>query len=135
MCAPKDVGGMRIPDPRIMGYALRLRWEWLRRTKPDSLWALLPSSVEKRVSSMFRSSFFVIIGDGASTKLWTDSWLPAGSIPSFAPNLFKAVGRRRLGRSVRDALAGRRWVHDITGARTAQVLYEYVHLWMMLHDV
>jgi hypothetical protein len=77
----------------------------------------------------------VVVGDGASTKFWTDRWLPAGAIPSFTPNLFRAVGRRRLGRSVRDALADRRWVRDITGARTVPVLCEYVRLWMMLRDV
>jgi hypothetical protein len=132
VCAPKDVGGLGIADLKILGFALRLRWEWLRRTRPDSPWALLPSTIEKRVSSMFQSSLFVVVGDGTSAKFWTDNWLPAGAIPSFAPNLFRAVGRRRLGRSVRDALDGRRWVHDITGARTAPVLVEYVRLWRML---
>ena len=58
---------------------------------------------------MFSSSVTVEIGDGASTRFWTDAWLPAGAIPTFAPNLFKAVGRRRLGRSVKDALTDRHW--------------------------
>ena len=62
-------------------------------------------------------------------------WLPSGAIPTFAPNLFKAVGRRRLGRSVKDALTDRHWVRDITGAHTAPVLYEYVQLWARLQDV
>ena len=35
--------------------------------------------------------------------------LPVGAIPTFAPNLFKAVGGRRLGRSVKDALTDRHW--------------------------
>jgi hypothetical protein len=135
VCAPKDVGGLGIADLKILGFALRLRWEWLRRTRPDSPWALLPSTIEKRVSSMFQSSLFVVVGDGTSAKFWTDNWLPAGAIPSFAPNLFRAVGRRRLGRSVRETLDGRRWVHDIPGAHTAPVLVEYVRLWRMLRDV
>jgi hypothetical protein len=72
---------------------------------------------------------------GASTRFWTDAWLPAGAIPTFAPNLFKAMGRRRLGRSVKDVVTERRWVCDITGARTAPVLVEYMRLWTMLCDV
>jgi hypothetical protein len=36
MCTPKDHGGLGIPDLIILGYALRLRWEWLCRTKPES---------------------------------------------------------------------------------------------------
>lgn len=135
VCAPKDVGGLGIPDLRILGYALRLRWEWLRRTRPDSPWALLPASVEKRVSSIFRSSVVVVVGDGASTRFWTDNWLPVGPISSFAPNLLRAVGRRCRGRSVRDALTDHRWIRDITGTHTAPVLYEYVRLWRMLRDV
>jgi hypothetical protein len=71
VCAPKDVGGLSIPDLRILGFALRLRWMWLCRTRPDSSWVLLPSTTEKRVSSMFQSSLFVVIGDGTSAKFWT----------------------------------------------------------------
>jgi hypothetical protein len=135
VCAPKDHGGLGIPDLKILGYALRLRWEWLRRTKPESPWVLLPSSSEKAVSSMFSASYTVELGDGASARFWTDAWLPMGPISSFAPNLFRAVGRRRLRRSVRDALTDRQWVRDITGARTPQVLLEYVRLWRTVRDV
>jgi hypothetical protein len=35
-CAPKDFGGLGLLDLRIMGYALRLRWEWLWRTDTES---------------------------------------------------------------------------------------------------
>jgi hypothetical protein len=85
---------------------------------------------------LFACSITVDVGDGASTRFRTDAWLPAGAIPSFVPNLFRAVGRRRrLGRSVRDALTDHRWVRDITGARTAPVLYKYVQLWVTLRDV
>ena len=66
---------------------------------------------------------------------WTDAWLPDGAISSFAPNLFKAVGRRRLGRTVKDALTNRRWVRDISGAPTAPVLYEYADLCVKLENI
>jgi hypothetical protein len=36
---------------------------------------------------------------------------------------------------VKDALPGRRWVRDITGALTATVLSEFVQLWTRLQDV
>jgi hypothetical protein len=84
---------------------------------------------------MFSVSVFMEIGDGASARFWTDAWLPEGAIRSFAPNLFAAVGRRRLHRSVKDALTGRRWVSDITGAHTVSMICEYVHLWEHLMHV
>jgi hypothetical protein len=120
---------------RILGFALRMRWEWLRRTKTGTAWALLSSAPERKTSSLFSCSVTVDVGDGASTRFWTDAWLPAGAIPSLAPNLFKAVRRRPLECSVKDTLVDRRWVRDITGAHTAPVLYEYVQLWAMLRDV
>jgi len=60
----------------VLGFAIRLRWEWLRRTQPDSTWAALPQRTEKTVASMFKASVTVAVGDGASARFWTDSWLP-----------------------------------------------------------
>jgi hypothetical protein len=107
----------RLPDLRTLGYALRLRWGWLHRTEPDSAWALLSSIAERKVRSMFSVSITIEVGDGSSMRFWTDAWLLDGVISTFAPNLFRAVGRRRLGRTVKDALSNRRWVCDITGGR------------------
>jgi hypothetical protein len=134
VCAPKEHGRLGIPDLRIQGFALRLRWEWLRRTRPNTAWASLPSTSERKVSAMFQQSVTVEVGDGTSARFWTDSWLLRGPISIFALNLFRVVGSRRRGRSVKDALAGRQWVQDITGARTAPVMYEYHELWGLLEN-
>jgi len=72
---------------------------------------------------MFSCSVAVELGDGALALFWSDSWQPAGPIASFAPHLFRAIGRRFLLVSIKDALSGRRWVGHITGAHTASVLY------------
>lgn len=77
----------------------------------------------------------MVIGDGTSARFWTDNWSSDGPISSFAPHLFSAIGRRFLGVSVKDALFQQRWVHHITGARTAPVLCEYVELWEKLELV
>jgi hypothetical protein len=59
VCSPKDLGGLGLPDLRILGFALRLRWEWQRRTQLDVPWALLPSKPEHAVDHMFRASVTV----------------------------------------------------------------------------
>lgn len=46
----------------------------------------------------------VALGDGSTAKFWTDAWLSAGAISSFAPNLLRAVGRRHRNRTGKDAL-------------------------------
>lgn len=85
--APKCYGGLGIPDLKTLGYALRLRWEWLRRTQPDSTWAALPHKTEKNIMAMFRASVTMAVGDGASALFWTDSWLPSRPLSESAPNL------------------------------------------------
>jgi hypothetical protein len=84
---------------------------------------------------MFSASVTVEVGDAANARFWTDAWLPEGAIRTFAPSLFAAVGRRRLKRTVKDALQNRRSVRDITGARTAAVINEYIHVWELLMNV
>lgn len=68
---------------------------------------------------MFNCSVMVELGNGASARFWTDSWLPARPILTFAPHLFRAIGRRFLLVSVKEALPSHRWVRHISGAHTA----------------
>lgn len=84
---------------------------------------------------MLAASLSVQVGDGASTKLWTDNWAPVGPLCCFGPAVFAATlcsGRRR---SLRDALLDNRWAMDITGALTTQVICEYLQVWALLRDV
>jgi hypothetical protein len=73
-----------IPGIRVLGYALRLSWEWQH----------LPEKAEKIVKSMGQASMSVVIGEGASAKFWLDSWLSSGLISAFATNLFRAISRQ-----------------------------------------
>jgi len=35
---PFELGGLGIPDLEILGWALRMRWLWLKKTQPDRPW-------------------------------------------------------------------------------------------------
>ena len=72
------------------------------------------------------------MGNDASARFWTDSWLSNGAIYNFASILFQAVGCRRIKRTVKEALTNHQWARDITGAPTVVVLCEYVHVWDMV---
>ena len=72
-------------DLRFFGFALRLRWEWLSRTALETCWARLPFKPEKPVAAMAAISMTVTIGDGASARLWTDSWATVGPLCHYAP--------------------------------------------------
>jgi hypothetical protein len=75
----------------MMGYALRMHWEWLSRTDTNRVWALLPSEPEKLVQAMFHASVTIIVGDGAKTLFWSDRWIDGCSFAQLAPDLVEAV--------------------------------------------
>ena len=50
---PKELGGLGIIDLRRLGVALRLRWEYLRRTDPARSWHAVSSRPERAVRAFF----------------------------------------------------------------------------------
>ena len=51
------------------------------------------------------------------------------------PHLFEAISSRAKRRTVHEAMTDRRWVSDIRGALTVNVLIEYLGLWDLLLNV
>lgn len=84
---------------------------------------------------MGAASITVVLGDGASARMWTDSWLGVGPLCRYAPNLYEAISRNGRKRTIKDAMHQRRWVRDIVGARTAQVLVQYIRVWGILKSI
>lgn len=83
---------------------------------------------------MFEASGSVQLGDGMAASLWNDRWLPEGPLRRFAPALYLATSRPGRGRTVKEALFNHRWVQDISGAPTVQVLTEYLRTWRLVRD-
>ena len=109
-CRPRDLGGLGIIDLRRAGVAFQVRWEWLRRTKPDSTWALLPAKREKAVAEFFQTVTYSVLGDGQSTLFWLDRWVDGRSLKQLAPALFASLCRSGRHRVVAQALPRRSWV-------------------------
>jgi hypothetical protein len=80
-------------------------------------------------------SMVVRLGDGGTGTFWSDSWLPDGPLCRQVPLLFRAISRTGRKRSIKEALMQNRWVNDITGALTTQVLCQYLQVWEMLRGV
>ena len=128
--SPPDLGGLGIVDLQKFGFALRMRWLWLRRVDPSRPWFCLPDEKEGVVELMFQASIYVVLGDGNAALFWSDRWLDGQSLMDIAPCLCNAVGPRiRSKRTVAQALQGGQWIRDITGALTVQVLLEYLQIW------
>jgi hypothetical protein len=86
-----ELGGLGLPNLELMGYALRLRWMWHRKTGTNKPWITLPGKLEQPLSHIFHYSTTVNVGDGTSTLFWTDRWLKGRSIAELAPCLIQTV--------------------------------------------
>jgi hypothetical protein len=62
-------------------------------------------------------------------------WLDGNTLAEIAANLFKAVPKQTAKRIVAQALHNRSWAQDIKGARTVEVILEYLHIWDIVDGV
>ncbi|WVZ66365.1 hypothetical protein U9M48_015596 [Paspalum notatum var. saurae] len=83
---PLELGGLGIPDLKLLSTALQTRWLWLQRTDEQRVWSGLPVKVAAEVRSFFDASIVIEDGNGKRTLFWLDmmvEWLDdhrAGSI-------------------------------------------------------
>jgi hypothetical protein len=119
-----------------MGYALRMRWEWLARTQPERIWNASCAKQELAVRAMFDASVHVQIGNGAHALFWVDKWLDGQSVADVAPELIPVIHkRRRQSRTVRDTLQSDAWISHISGSLSVSALQDFIWLWERLQHV
>jgi len=64
---PPELGGLGITNLQQLGWALRARWLWLKKTEPDKPWAFLPIQVHQSVKSFFSVAITSEVGNGRNT--------------------------------------------------------------------
>jgi hypothetical protein len=134
--ALKNLGGLGIADLKSLGFALRTRWPWLKKSEPNKPWASLPLQVSKEVDGLLSMAVITNVGDGANTLFWKDRWIDGKNIEELAPKIFCLVPKRRIGRrTVREALTEDKWIDDIPVDLPVQALMEYLDLWDNLSNV
>jgi hypothetical protein len=94
VCRPTDLGGLGIFNLRLLGWALRARWLWLKKTEPHRPWASLDIQVPDQVQAFFRIAICLEVGNGEDTLFWIDRWLHGQCIADLAPSLFAAILQR-----------------------------------------
>lgn len=132
---PPELGGLGISQLQQLGWALRMRWLWLQKTEPNKPWAFLPIQVHHSVKTFFSVAIISEVGNGMNTLFWTDRWLHGQSLDKLVPHLFGTTSNRAKKRTVHEALTNLRWVSDIRGALSVEVLAEYLGLWDLMSDV
>jgi hypothetical protein len=124
-----------ISNLQQLGWALWARWLWLQKTEPDKPWAFLPIQVHCSVKSFFSIAIILEVRNGRNTLFWTDNWLHGKSLDQLVPYLFNSISNQaRKRRTVYEALTERKWVTDIKGALTFDVLVEFLGLWDLLAE-
>jgi hypothetical protein len=133
---PLEYGGLEIHNLEILGWALRIRWLWAQKTDSSRPLAGFQVQVPQFAKAMFCLSVDYIVGNGESILFWKDRWLNGRTIDIPAPNLIKAILKRSLNRrTVAEALNNWRWVVDIKGACTVQVMEDYLNIWDLVEGV
>jgi hypothetical protein len=64
VCKEFEHGGLGVKNLRLQGLALRVRWEWLRRTDPDRPWQGLPPFSDAQAREVFDKLVKIQNGDG-----------------------------------------------------------------------
>uniref|UniRef100_K3Y1D4 Reverse transcriptase zinc-binding domain-containing protein n=1 Tax=Setaria italica TaxID=4555 RepID=K3Y1D4_SETIT len=96
---------MVIPNLRLMGLALQMRWLWLTHTDGDKTWSGFTYKEKTTAKAFFNASMTVQVGDGTSALSWMDRWINGYSIKTLALDLWAAVPTRvRNTRTVRNAI-------------------------------
>lgn len=111
VCCPKCEGGLGIRNIKLSNRAFMVKYIWILFSDKQSLWCRWIHSVflKKRnfwivdrpgtcswmwkkilqLRPYFRSSFRWVVGNGYSTSLWYDYWLPCGPLDGFLPLSFR----------------------------------------------
>lgn len=132
---PIELGGLGIPNLEIMGWALQVRWLWLRKTDSSKPWLSLDIPIHANVLALFQVGMQTSIGNGTSTKFWKDKWINGSSVSDFAPLVVAAVLTCIRNRSlVAEAMVDNRWAQDIQGGLLMTGIYELFQLANILSE-
>jgi hypothetical protein len=132
----KGTGGLGISDLQNLKWSLRVRWLWLKKIEPDKQWTSFQLKANSVVQKLFSMAMGIQIGDGNSTLFWTDRWLAGRCVQDLAPNLILMVPKHILNkRSVLEAFTDSRWIQDIRGVISQEVISDIMLLWETLLGV
>lgn len=88
---PVQYGGLGILYLERFEWALQMKWLWLQKIEPNKPWNAFNIQVPNTARALFELSVVTEVGDGATTKFWTDKWINGCNIQELAPELLANV--------------------------------------------
>lgn len=121
---------------KLQGLALRVRWEWLKRTDPERPWQGLAMTEDRDARAVFDSLVKIEVGAGNKVLFWRDRWIHGFAASDIAPLIHALVDTRtRNRRTVSEGLDSGRWLHDVVGELTFVGHMQLVHLNLAINTV
>uniref|UniRef100_A0A453IK90 Uncharacterized protein n=1 Tax=Aegilops tauschii subsp. strangulata TaxID=200361 RepID=A0A453IK90_AEGTS len=113
ICRPKCYGGLGIKNLNWQALALRVRWEWLKRTEPNSPWQGLHMIEDRDTRELFDSLVHIDVGVGDGLLFWRDRWIHGFIVTDIAPLLQDTIHAQVANRwTVQQALINDRLRED-----------------------
>jgi hypothetical protein len=135
VASPKRLGGLGIPNLKLLNLALRCRWSWLQKVDPSKAWADFNIQTPSLCSAIVDAATYYELGNGERALFWKDRWLGGEKVEDIAPHVALLVSKRRANtRSVKDGLAGG-WLLDCGPDLGERALPEFFLLWHRLASV
>jgi hypothetical protein len=129
VCRPTDLGGLGVLDIKRMSWALRARWQWLRRSDTEKPWVNFPIPTNKHINALVHAASYINLGNGETALFWSDRWIDKQCIADIAPEVLIAVQTcAKRTRTVATALHGSAWIQDIVAALFADGIIQFLHL-------
>lgn len=75
ICRPKLFSGLGIKNLKWQATALRVRWEWLKRTDSQRPWQGLPMMEDIEMREVFDALINIKVGSGEKVLFWRDKWI------------------------------------------------------------
>lgn len=127
--SPGLFGGLGVKNLQLQALALRVRWEWLRRTEPDRPWQGIPMIEDQMAKRVFDSLVHIKVGEGSRVLFWSDRWIHGFAIFDIAPMIQNCMNARTRNRwTVQQALENNAWLLDINGDLSFTAQLQLMHL-------
>jgi hypothetical protein len=95
VASPKLLGGLGIPNLRLLNLALRCRWAWLQKVDPSKAWAEFNIQLPSLCMAISDAAICYTVGNGDRPRFWTDRWLNGAKVAEISPKVASMVSRRR----------------------------------------
>lgn len=136
ICRLVEFGGLGVKSLKLQALALHVRWEWLRRTKPNRQWQGPSTMVDDDARAVFDNFVRILVVDGRSILFWHNRWIFGFTVQDIAPAILTLVPvRNQNRRTMHSELMDNGWTSDVQGDISFVAHLKMTHLIQAINRV